>query len=196
MTRMEIENNNTTEHTLLSKIYIIRQLKVMFDKDLAMLYGISTKVLNQAVKRNIERFPADFMFRLTAQEYKHLRSQNVTLNAQGKHSKYLPYVFTELGVAMLSSVINSKSAIEMNIRIMRIFTQVRQMLTDYSELKIELLDLKQIMNSIVERQDGQSRNIDLLFQFIDNVQDQNALLKSNDRVLIGFKIGEEKQTLD
>lgn len=196
MTRMEIENNNTTEHTLLSKIYIIRQLKVMFDKDLALLYGISTKVLNQAVKRNIERFPADFMFRLTAQEYKHLRSQNVTLNAQGKHSKYLPYVFTELGVAMLSSVINSKSAIEMNIRIMRIFTQVRQMLTDYSELKIELLDLKQIMNSIVERQDGQSRNIDLLFQFIDNVQDQNALLKSNDRVLIGFKIGEEKQTLD
>lgn len=193
---MEIENNNTTEHTLLSKIYIIRQLKVMFDKDLALLYGISTKVLNQAVKRNIERFPADFMFRLTAQEYKHLRSQNVTLNAQGKHSKYLPYVFTELGVAMLSSVINSKSAIEMNIRIMRIFTQVRQMLTDYSELKIELLDLKQIMNSIVERQDGQSRNIDLLFQFIDNVQDQNALLKSNDRVLIGFKIGEEKQTLD
>lgn len=192
---MEIENNNTTEHTLLSKIYIIRQLKVMFDKDLALLYGISTKVLNQAVKRNIERFPADFMFRL-AQEYKHLRSQNVTLNAQGKHSKYLPYVFTELGVAMLSSVINSKSAIEMNIRIMRIFTQVRQMLTDYSELKIELLDLKQIMNSIVERQDGQSRNIDLLFQFIDNVQDQNALLKSNDRVLIGFKIGEEKQTLD
>lgn len=148
------------------------------------------------MKRNIERFPADFMFRLTAQEYKHLRSQNVTLNAQGKHSKYLPYVFTELGVAMLSSVINSKSAIEMNIRIMRIFTQVRQMLTDYSELKIELLDLKQIMNSIVERQDGQSRNIDLLFQFIDNVQDQNALLKSNDRVLIGFKIGEEKQTLD
>lgn len=192
---MEIENNNTTEHTLLSKIYIIRQLKVMFDKDLALLYGISTKVLNQAVKRNIERFPADFMFRL-AQEYKHLRSQNVTLNTQGKHSKYLHYVFTELGVAMLSSVINSKSAIEMNIRIMRIFTQVRQMLTDYSELKIELLDLKQIMNSIVERQDGQSRNIDLLFQFIDNVQDQNALLKSNDRVLIGFKIGEEKQTLD
>ncbi|MEE1883999.1 ORF6N domain-containing protein [Pedobacter flavus] len=193
---MEIENNNTTDHTLLSKIYIIRQLKVMLDKDLAMLYGISTKVLNQAVKRNIERFPADFMFRLTAQEYKHLRSQFVTLNAQGKHSKYLPYVFTELGVAMLSSVINSKSAIEMNIRIMRIFTQVRQMLTDYSELKIELLDLKQIMNSIVERQDGQSRNIDLLFQFIDNVQDQNALLKSNDKVLIGFKIGEEKQTLD
>lgn len=193
---MEIENNNTTDHTLLSKIYIIRQLKVMLDKDLAMLYGISTKVLNQAVKRNIERFPADFMFRLTAQEYKHLRSQFVTLNAQGKHSKYLPYVFTELGVAMLSSVINSKSAIEMNIRIMRIFTQVRQMLTDYSELKIELLDLKQIMNSIVERQDGQSKNIDLLFQFIDNVQDQNALLKSNDKVLIGFKIGEEKQTLD
>ena len=107
-----------------SLIYEIRGYKVMVDRDLAKLYGVETKVLNQAVKRNIKRFPEDFMFQLTHEEC--LRSQFVTLNTkQGHHLKYLPYAFTEQGVAMLSSVLRSDAAIEVNIRIMRAFVSIR-----------------------------------------------------------------------
>ena len=107
-----------------SLIYEIRGYKVMVDRDLAKLYGVETKVLNQAVKRNIKRFPEDFMFQLTHEEC--LRSQIVTLNTkQGHHLKYLPYAFTEQGVAMLSSVLRSDAAIEVNIRIMRAFVSIR-----------------------------------------------------------------------
>ena len=107
-----------------SLIYEIRGYKVMVDRDLAKLYGVETKVLNQAVKRNIKRFPEDFMFQLTHEEC--LRSQIVTLNTkQGHHLKYLPYAFTEQGVAMLSSVLRSDAAIEVNIRIMRVFVSIR-----------------------------------------------------------------------
>ena len=112
-----------------SKIYLIRGMKVMLDRDLAELYGVETKVLKQAVRRNIKRFPEDFMFELTKSEEKSLRSQIVTLK-RGQHAKYLPFAFTEQGVAMLSSVLNSERAIEVNIQIMRAFTQLRQMLAD------------------------------------------------------------------
>ncbi|MCM1162726.1 MAG: ORF6N domain-containing protein [Muribaculaceae bacterium] len=108
-------------------IHIVREQQVMLDRDLSRLYGVETKVLNQAVKRNIERFPDDFMFQLTKEEC--LRSQFVTLNeARGKHLKYYPHAFTENGVAMLSSVLRSKTAIEVNIRIMRAFTAMRSFL--------------------------------------------------------------------
>ncbi len=97
------------------RIYVIRGHKVMLDSDLAKLYGVSVKVLNQGVKRNINRFPEDFMFQLTKEEYDSLRSQIVTLKkGRGKHRKYLPYVFTEQGVAMLSSVLRSERAIQVN----------------------------------------------------------------------------------
>lgn len=110
-----------------SLIHVIRDQQVMLDSDLARLYGVETRVLNQAVKRNIERFPEDFMFQLTKEEC--LRSQIVTLNERrGKHLKYMPYAFTEMGVSMLSSVLRSKTAIEVNIRIMRAFTAMRSFL--------------------------------------------------------------------
>jgi hypothetical protein len=114
------------------KIYFIRKKKVMFDADLAMLYGVKTKVLNQAVRRNLERFPEDFMFQLNNDENQALiRSQFVTLRLKhGHHRKYLPFVFTEQGVAMLSSVLKSKRAIQVNIHIMRIFTKIRELLID------------------------------------------------------------------
>jgi hypothetical protein len=108
-----------------SKIIMIRGQKVMIDQDLAGLYGVQTKVLKQAVRRNIKRFPADFMFELTEEEDLSLRSQIVTLK-RGQHSKYLPFAFTEQGVAMLSSVLNSERAIQVNILIMRSFTRLRQ----------------------------------------------------------------------
>ena len=118
-----------------SSIYLIRGEKVMFDLDLAALYGVETRVLNQAVTRNLDRFPDDFMFQLTAEENKSLRSQVVTLKSgRGQHRKYLPRVFTESGVAMLSTVLKSKQAIQINIAIMRVFVRMREMLATNKEL--------------------------------------------------------------
>ena len=110
-----------------TRIHEIRGIQVMLDKDLAELYGVEVKNLNKAVKRNIDRFPPDFMFQLTKEELNTLRFQNGTLKAgRGEHTKYLPYVFTEFGVAMLSSVLRSEIAIQVNIRIMRAFVAVRK----------------------------------------------------------------------
>ncbi len=131
-------------------IHTIRGLRVMLDADLAALYGVETKALNQAVRRNIERFPDDFMFELTRGEYQSLRSQIVTLDTgRGKHSKYLPLAFTEQGVAMLSSVLRSKRAIEVNIAIMRAFVQMRHLGAQYKELAalVEKIDKRSIKNS-------------------------------------------------
>ena len=148
-----------------NKIYEIRGQRVMLDRDLAYLYGVETKALNQAVKRNKQRFPDDFMFQLTKDEC--LRSQIVTLNEpQGKHLKYLPYAFTELGVAMLSSVLRSETAIEVNISIMRAFvvirrmtatlpkpdlaTNVAQLRKDFENLKLDIEDILHDQNDINE----------------------------------------------
>jgi hypothetical protein len=115
----------------------------MLDSDLAELYGVPTKVFNQAVKRNRDRFPADFMFRLSTQEYEALRSQFVTLNSgRGRHRKYLPFAFTEQGVAMLSSVLRSKRAVHVNIEIMRTFVRLRQMLAAHKDLAVKLQTLE------------------------------------------------------
>ena len=107
----------------------------MLDRDLAELYGVKTRVLKQAVRRNIKRFPEDFMFELTYKEESLLRSQSVIIEGKGKHSKYLSMAFTEQGVAMLSSVLNSERAIQVNIQIMRTFTRIRQMLLSNEDLK-------------------------------------------------------------
>lgn len=127
-----------------TKIIFIRGKKAMLDKDLAQLYGVETRALNQAVRRNIDRFPEDFMFQLTKEEAEELlRSQFVTLK-RGQHYKYLPYAFTENGVAMLSSVLNSERAIKVNIQIMRTFTKLREMLMTHKDLKekIEAMEKK------------------------------------------------------
>lgn len=134
------------------KIYFLRGKKVMFDRDLAVLYGVETRALNQAVRRNLRRFPEDFMFQLnkkeleiwkshiviSSQESDPLRSQIVTLKGRGKHSKYVPLAFTEQGVAMLSSVLKSERAIQVNIQIIRTFTTLREMLLTHKELKDKL----------------------------------------------------------
>lgn len=132
-----------------TRIMELRGKKIMLDRDLAKLYGVAAKVLNQAVKRNIKRFPADFMFQLSWEEVESLRSQIVTLNntknetsRRGKHIKYLPHAFTEHGVSMLSSVLNSERAIQVNILIMRAFTKLREILLTHKELaaKIEAIE--------------------------------------------------------
>lgn len=142
-----------------SKIYTLRGMQVMLDEDLAELYKVKTKVLNQAVKRNIERFPAEFMFRITVLEFDSLRSQfatldefdlrsqNVTLEkGRGKHRKYLPYVFTEQGVAMLSGILKSDTAIKISIQIMNAFIAMRKFLASNAQIfqRLNRVEIKQI----------------------------------------------------
>lgn len=126
-----------------NKILLIRGKKVMLDRDLATLYEVKTKALNQAVKRNSDRFPQDFMFQLNIKEIKELRSQIVTL-VKGKYSKYNSSAFTEYGILMLSSVLNSKRAIQVNIQIMRTFTKLRELMATHVKLKnkIEQMEKK------------------------------------------------------
>jgi phage regulator Rha-like protein len=129
------------QESIESKIFSIRSKRVMLDRDLANLYQVETKVLNQAVKRNIQRFPDDFMFQLTREEFNSLRSQIVTLK-RGQHRKYLPYVFTEQGVAMLSSVLSSERAIQVNIQIMRAFIKLKEMLSTHKDLKQKIEEME------------------------------------------------------
>jgi phage regulator Rha-like protein len=133
-----------TAESLEGKIYLVRGLKVMLDSDLAELYGVPTKVLVQAVKRNIKRFPKDFMFQLTNQYVVGLRSQIVTSRLGHGGRRYSPYAFTEQGIAMLSSVLNSERAIEVNIQIMRAFVELREMIATHKDLakKLEELEMK------------------------------------------------------
>jgi hypothetical protein len=121
-------------------IYLLRRVKVMLDRDLATLYGVPTKALKQAVKRNSARFPEDFMFVLELEEWERLRSQFVTSKRGG--SRYPPMAFTEQGVAMLSSVLNSERAIRVNIQIMRAFSKLRRMLEGYEELRARIQDME------------------------------------------------------
>ena len=123
-----------------NKILLIRGQKVMLDRDLAMLYGVPTKRLNEQVRRNIKRFPADFMFILTKEEFDILRSHFATSKRGGQ--RYLPYVFTEQGVAMLSSVLKSEKAIEVNIAIMRVFVNIRKFVSSYEGLAMKIAELE------------------------------------------------------
>ena len=133
-----MENSIIPSELIVSKIYIIRNRKVMLDKDLALLYNVQTKVLNQAVKRNIKRFPEDFMFQLTRDEAKMARSQFVTLQKGGWGN----YAFTEQGVAMLASILNSDRAISVNIQIIRTFVKIRELLSTNDALQRKLMELE------------------------------------------------------
>ncbi len=162
-----------------AKILIIRGKKVMLDKDLADLYGVETKYLNLQVKRNIERFPDDFMFRISEDEF--LRLQNATSKHGGR--RYLPYVFTEQGVAMLSTVLNSDRAIQVNISIMRAFVRLREILLTHKELavKIEALELKYKSHEM--KLDEYDKYIEAIFEAIKQLMSPPAV---PDKPKIGF----------
>ena len=174
------------------RIYKLRGERVMLDRDLAILYEIETKSLNLSVKRNIKRFPTDFMFQLTKEEFESLRlqietSENNPLRLQIETSKgrggtrYLPYAFTEQGVAMLSGIINSDKAINMNIAIMRAFVDVRRLLLKQTDLKEQLKEIKQRLGE----HDAQLNNI---YDAMENLLDEKAAQRKwEDRVRIGFK---------
>lgn len=124
------------DELVMNKIYLIREQKVMLDRDLAELYGVETKVLNQAVKRNAGRFPEDFMFQLTSVEFENLKSQFVTSSWGG--IRKLPYAFTEQGVSMLSGVLNSETAIRVHIQIIRVFAKMRELLLTHKDILLQL----------------------------------------------------------
>ena len=161
-----------------SKIFFIRGVKVMLDKDLAELYGVETRVLNQAVKRHKKRFPEDFMFQLSKSEYDFLISQFVTSKKSGRGGiRKMPYAFTEQGVAMLSGILNSDRAIAVNIQIMRTFTKLRHLISDNEDLKRELAELRE--------------QTDERFQIIFETLDQLLTVDVNEKNKIGFIVKEK-----
>ncbi len=170
---------NIPNEIITNKIYFVRGEKIMLDSDLATLYGVETKQLKRQVRRNIDRFPADFMFELTKDELENLRSQFGTSSWGG--TRYFPMAFTEQGVAMLSSVLKSKTAIKVNIQIIRIFTQMRNLLSSHKEI---LLKLKQIE----DRVSSHDEQMLLIFEYIKQFeQTKQELLENKKRTKIGYK---------
>jgi len=167
--------------SIVSKIVFIRDEKVMLDRDLAQLYGVETGALNRAVKRNAERFPEDFMFQVTGEEAEVLRCQTGISKPGRGGRRYLPYVFTEQGVAMLSSVLNSKRAIDVNIAIMRAFVQLRKMIKSNNKLARKLAELEQHLESHDEQ-------IQAIFEAIRQLMTPPAKPRKN----IGFVVKEKQ----
>lgn len=179
-----------------NRIYEVRGERIMLDFDLAALYEVETKVFNQAVKRNIKRFPNDFMFQLTREEWESLRydielrvhqnnplrSQIVTLKTgRGQHTKYLPYVFTEQGVAMLSGILNSDRAINMNIAIMRAFVEIRRIL-------IQQNDMREQLKLIKEKLTDHDVQLSQIYDAMENLLDEKAAQRKwDERERIGFR---------
>ena len=177
-----------SDDKVINKIYIFSGKKVMLDRDLAELYGVETKVLKQSVKRNISRFPGDFMFEMSQEELIQWRSQFVTSKSDKMGLRHPPFCFTEQGVAMLSSILNSETAIEVNIQIIRIFTRMREVLLSHKEI---LLKLERIEKQIL-KQDGHLKKHDEELQMIFEALKQLLNPPNPPRKRIGFKIGKVK----
>lgn len=155
------------DEIIMNKIYYIRGQKVMLDSDLAELYGVETRRLNEQVARNADRFPEDFMFRLNENEFESLMSQFATSKRGGRRK--LPYMFSEHGVLMLSSILNSKQAIQVNIQVMRIFTRIRQMFVDNTEIRLEIEKIK-------NKLDNQDKNMEIVFRYLDELLEKREQL--------------------
>ncbi len=172
------------DELITNKIYLIRDKKVMLDENLAELYDVETRRLNEQVKRNIARFPEDFMFQLTKEEFEILKSQFATSSWGGRRKH--PYAFTEQGVAMLSGVLHSERAIRVNIQIMRVFTRMREMIETHKEIlkKLDQLERKEI---------EQDEKIMLIFEYIQQLeQTKQEELDQQDRKRIGYKRKDEQ----
>lgn len=173
------------EESIISKIYLIRGNKVMLDRDLAELYDVETRALNQAVRRNEKRFPEDFMFQLTTEEMKNWKSQIVMSNREKMGLRKPPLAFTEQGVAMLSSILSSDRAIMVNIQIIRVFTRMRKLLSTHKEI---LQKLEQIEKKDIEQDD----KIMLIFEYLKQLErSKQEELEQHNRPKIGFKHGNQ-----
>jgi hypothetical protein len=172
-----------TDSVVLSKIYLIRGKKVMVDKDLAEMYSVETKVLNQSVKRNIKRFPQDFMFQLTDSEFENWKSQIVTSNSVKMGMRKRPFVFTEQGVSMLSSVLKSDTAIEVNIQIIRIFTRIREVLLTHKDVMLKMEQLEKKLLKQNENVNKHEQEIQAIFEALKHLFNHSA----GQRKTIGFR---------
>jgi len=168
------------DEVIMNKIYLIRGQKVMIDSDLSELYGVETRRLNEQVKRNLSRFPEDFMFKLSEEEYKNLMSQIATSSWGGR--RRLPYVFTEHGVLMLSSVLNTERSIKVNIQVMRIYVHIREMMMLHK-------DVLQHLDSLERRLNGHDNEIKVVFEYLKQFQQIESNQK--DRPKIGYKPSKE-----
>jgi len=179
-----IKNIAIPDDVVMSKIYVIRDVKVMLDRDLAELYGVETKYLKRQVKRNIIRFPEDFMFKLTEQEFKEWRSQFVTSNEDKMGLRYAPYAFTEDGVAQLSTVLSSERAIKVNIQIIRLFSKMCRIMLTQKDILYKLEEL--------ERNDIEhDKKIGLIFEYLKQLEKaKQQELEQKNRPKIGFKAKE------
>ncbi len=180
---MKEDNLMLPDEVISSKIYLIRGEKVMLDRDLAELYGVETKYLKRQVRRNLLRFPPDFMFELTENELQLWRSQFGTSNSEKMGLRYLPFAFTETGVAQLSGVLNSERAILINNQIMRIFIKMRAMLMDTLTLKLDIEEIK-------KRLQIHDKNIELVFNYLDELIEKQQ--EPEPRRMIGFKPNSNK----
>jgi len=171
------------DEVVMNKIYVIRNQKVMLDKDLAILFQVETKVLKQSVKRNMDIFPDHFMFELTEQEFELLRSQFVTSKEGRGGTRYLPMVFTEHGVLQLSNVIRSGIAKQMSIRIIEVFVKMRQMLTDNTELRLDIEKIK-------KKLDNQDKSMEIVFRYLDELLEKKESCQgvTKPRTNIGYKL--------
>jgi phage regulator Rha-like protein len=174
-----------TANVIESKIFTIRGYKVMIDRDLAELYGVELKALNQAVKRNIERFPPDFMFQLTQDEWDILRSQIVTANQTISKVRYLPYVFTEHGVLMLSNVLNSSRAIDLSIQIIRVFDKLRKYALEHTTQDTRIEELRKLLMLHIENNDNKFSEYDKTIKQMFRVLN-NLIEKPKETKKIGF----------
>jgi hypothetical protein len=181
-----IKSVAVAEEAIISRIYLIRGKKVMLDRDLAELYGVETRILNQAVRRNEKRFPEDFMFQLTDSEFKNLISQ-IVISSWGGIRK-LPLAFTEQGVAMLSSVLSSETAIEVNIQIIRIFTRMRELLLTHKEIVIKLERMEKKMIKQGGKLQKHDQDIKVIFECLKQLLNP----PQEPRPRIGFRRKEEK----
>lgn len=181
MSTNDVDETILPNEKIATIIYIVRNKKVMIDRDLAQLYGVETRVLNQAVKRNIKRFPKDFMFRMTQKELDNWKSQIVISNREKMGLRKPPLVFTEQGVAMLSSVLNSDTAIMVNIQIIRVFTKMREMLETHHEI---LRKLDELERKNIEHDD----KIILIFEYIKQFEEvKRQDLEYKNRKRIGYR---------
>ncbi|WP_114749604.1 ORF6N domain-containing protein [Pleomorphovibrio marinus] len=178
------------EEVITSKIYMVRGHKVMLDRDLAELYGVETKRLKEAVRRNISRFPEDFMFEMTKEELENWRTQFASSKGDLQGLRYVPFCFTEQGVTMLSCVLNSETAIQVNIQIIRVFTKIREMLQNNKDILLKLEQLEKNLLKQDHRQDKQEEDIQLIFQYLKQLL--NPAVEPRDQ--IGFKPGNKKQS--
>lgn len=175
--------NILSESEILHKIHTIRGVRVMVDRDLAQLYGVTTRTLNQAVKRHSKRFPEDFMFKLTKEEFDNWKSQFVISNNDKMGLRKIPNVFSEQGVAMLSGVLNSDTAIDVNIQIIRIFSKFREIIANNNEVLLKLEKIQSELFKNTEKLNQHDEDILVIFKYLKKLLNP----KNGERESIGYK---------